>query len=80
MENKIPIKQSLIEKHSDFGKVIFLPIDGIGTLRFEDYKRTILHDTHKCYNYKHFRKLFEKLEEDIQLVIEDLKKIQEVMF
>ena len=80
MENKIPINHSLIEKHPECGKVVFLPINGKGTLRFEDYKRTILHDTHKCYNYKHFKQLFETLENDIQLLRDDVIKIRELVF
>ncbi len=47
---------------------------------FEDYNRTIIHDSFKCYNFKHYKKLFEKLEENMQTVRTDMKKIQEILF
>ena len=53
---------------------------GITGILYEDYKRTIVHDSFKCYNFKHYKKLFEKLEEDMQIVRTNMKKIQEVLF
>ena len=47
---------------------------------FEDYKKTIIHDSFKCYSFKHYKKLFEKLQEDLQTVKSDMQKIQEVLF
>ena len=50
-----------------------------GTM-YEDYKRTVIHDSFKCYNFKYYKKLFEKLEEDLQTLRIAMQKIQEVMF
>lgn len=56
-------------------KIVF----GNDTL-YEDYKKTLIHDSFKCYNFLHHKKLFEKLEEDLQSLRTDLQKIQEVIF
>ena len=50
-----------------------------GTM-YEDYKRTVIQDSFKCYNFKYYKKLFEKLEEDLQTLRIAMQKIQEVMF
>ena len=74
------IKTPLIKNCDECNKEVFLTQNRSIIIQYEDYQRKVLHDTHKCYNYKHFKKLFERLEEDIQLLKGDLKKIQEVMF
>ncbi len=50
------------------------------TISFEDYKQTILHDQFKCYNFKHFKRQFEQIEDSLQALRQDVKKIQEFLF
>ena len=50
------------------------------TMLFEDYSQTIIHDSHKCYNFKHYKKQFEKIEDSLQTLIQEVKKIQEFLF
>ncbi len=50
------------------------------TISFEDYAKTIPHDIHRCYNYKHFSGLLMDVEDDIQKLKTDIKHIQELMF
>jgi len=61
----------------DCNKPIF-PDDN--KIPFENYNKTIIHDSFKCYNFKHYKKLFEQLEEDMQNVRTTMQKIQEVLF
>ena len=69
-----------IEKCPECSKEVFIKKDGRITHRFENYQKTILHDTHKCYAFKHYKRLFEKLEDDLSILREDLKEIHRVMF
>ena len=50
------------------------------TILFEDYNQTIIHDSFKCYNFKHYKKQFEKIEDSLQTLKQDVKKIQELLF
>ncbi len=65
----------MIKYCKDCNKIVF----GDHVL-YEDYSRKIIHDTYKCYSFKHYRKLFEKLEGDLQSLRTDIQKIQEVLF
>ena len=69
-----------IENCPECDKVVHIKTDGKITLRYENYQKTILHDTHKCYAFKHYKRLFEKLEDDLSILREDLKEINAVMF
>jgi len=72
------MKRAIIDYCKSCNKVIFVGSDN--TTPFEDYERKIIHDSFKCYNFKHYKKLFEKLEADLQTLRTDLQKIQEVLF
>ena len=50
------------------------------TMWFEDYNKTIIHDQFKCYNFKHYKKQFEKIEDSLQTLIQEVKQIQELLF
>jgi len=50
------------------------------TMAFEDINKTIVHDQFKCYNFKHYKKQFEKIEDSLQTLRTEVKKIQEFLF
>ncbi len=62
------------------GKEVFQEeIDG-EILQFEDYKCTRLHTEHNCKVFKEYKKYFQKLEDDLYKLHEDLNEINRVMF
>ncbi len=50
------------------------------TMAFEDINKTVIHDQFKCYNFKHYKKQFEKIEDSLQTLRLEVKKIQEFLF
>jgi len=50
------------------------------TMSFEDIDKKIVHDQFKCYNFKHYKKQFEKIEDSLQTLRLEVKKIQEFLF
>jgi len=50
------------------------------TMAFEDFKKTVIHDQFKCYNFKHYKKQFQKIEDSLQTLRLEVKKIQEFLF
>jgi len=50
------------------------------TMSFEDYAKTIIHDSFRCYNFKHFKAQFERIEDSLQTLKLEVKKIQELLF
>ena len=76
--NDNTMKDTLLNYHDECGKIIFLKKND--PTPYENYDRTIIHDQFRCYSFKHYKKLFEKLEEDLQTVRTDMQKIQEVLF
>ncbi len=68
----------MIEPCPSCNKGIF-PNDDF-TILFEDYANTILHDSFKCHNFKNHKKQFEQIEDSLQTLRLEVKKIQEDMF
>jgi len=50
------------------------------TMAFEDFNKTVIHDQFKCYNFKHYKKQFQKIEDSLQTLRLEVKKIQEFLF
>ena len=69
-----------IENCPECNKIVFLSTKGIIKHHYEDYKKTKLHDSYKCHNFKNYKKVFERLEDDVAQLREHIKQINEIMF
>ena len=62
------------------GKEVFQKMVDGKILQFEDYQFTRPHTEHNCKVFKEYKKYFQKLEDDLYRLHEDLTEINRVMF